>query len=1193
MQVKKIVVVIVVLGASFGVMAQSEELSLYRNSKIIRNWVSAPEDSKFDVTQNIDTVTTLLNSGNTPVSQAIKYHARLSLDWYYIHTNQTNKIDYDDLYNTILNTRGAKSFLDVCYAECAQEAGRKYLYNDKNYECAFKSYFMARNALTQICNDSLSYFAVGLYKNLANIAVEVKEFKEAAKFQSMALQCLQKNPSFQQMSDKYHSDLKQLGILYAVAGEYQKSDSCLALCEDFLIKNSDNNAVAEHFSDRADNHKNMGHYSKAIEFYRKSNEYQKDPGRKLKNVHSIALIQVRYGNGKDIVNTIDEAVGIIKNHYDYIQEYDVYNIVLLSCSGDFNANKQQNELLTIINKHDSNNSIFLSAAKAQSYFVNGKYSKGNYYKDIAVRLVDEKLKKENADLNELTALATTLIKMGDSDKAIEIVAKELEFAEKEVGKKHSTYRSFLYQLASLKVMYGDDVKDAENLADSLLAITPNGTPGYFDCLKLKAEIANYRGQWLVAADYYREMRNGANTDYYGNLINEIGALICEMDMRRTNADSRGRNDSLILWLDKTMEKALAIGEKLFEKTSDRYFSLLAYKVSVLYFKGEMQKMAETISEMENIIGHAPNKVTKEAQKQSVAMDYAMMGDYGKALALMKNFNPEVAESDKIKFYNYSLLAEMNFGAGNSTQALKYYEQMVNSGIQNIKKDFPILTAAERSVYWNVFKQAFYDAGKYATVLDKQAEFNGTLYDMALYSKGLLIRSQTAINEKIKSFGDTTLITNLQLIKQLRMAVANGKGNGLNVRNLENDAEQLEKELMQKCLNLGYDVSGEFSDFQAIKTNLSDKDAAIEFILYHDKDTVGHYGALVLRKDYGSPVLVHIAEKEQLERNLAFNRKTSQMVWNPILPFIKNAVNVYFSPIGAIHKFAIEYLPADDKEFVADKFNLYRVSSTTEIVRKKSRHTEPIENAIVYGGINYDTDTLTMAEVVAEQTRSHTGSGALSYLAGTLTEAQSIRDVFSNKNIQTDFYDDVLATEESFKKLSGHKNSVIHIGTHGFCNVTDNDLLLSISGKQLNVDGDNAMYNSGLYFSGANNTLRGKHTNMLEDGVLSAKEISMLDFSKTDLITLSACVTADGDITGEGVFGVQRGFKLAGANTIVMSCWSVDDAATNILMSSFYGNMAGGMSKTDALLNAVRKVKSIEKYGDAKYWAAFIMVDGEN
>ncbi|MBO7134465.1 MAG: CHAT domain-containing protein, partial [Bacteroidales bacterium] len=114
---------------------------------------------------------------------------------------------------------------------------------------------------------------------------------------------------------------------------------------------------------------------------------------------------------------------------------------------------------------------------------------------------------------------------------------------------------------------------------------------------------------------------------------------------------------------------------------------------------------------------------------------------------------------------------------------------------------------------------------------------------------------------------------------------------------------------------------------------------------------------------------------------------------------------------------------------------------------------------------------------------------------------------------------------------------------------------------------------------------------IEDGILTAKEISFMDLRKTDLVVLSACQTALGEITGEGVFGLQRGFKKAGARTIIMSLWPVDDNATLLMMTEFYTNLTKGMSKREAFLAAQNKVKTTTGFENPRYWAAFIMLDG--
>ena len=105
----------------------------------------------------------------------------------------------------------------------------------------------------------------------------------------------------------------------------------------------------------------------------------------------------------------------------------------------------------------------------------------------------------------------------------------------------------------------------------------------------------------------------------------------------------------------------------------------------------------------------------------------------------------------------------------------------------------------------------------------------------------------------------------------------------------------------------------------------------------------------------------------------------------------------------------------------------------------------------------------------------------------------------------------------------------------------------------------------------------------------------MDFSNLDLVVLSACQTALGDIDYDGVYGLQRGFKKAGANTIIMSLDKVDDEATKILMVEFYRNLMSGKSKYQSLKDAQMYLRKVDngKYDNPKYWASFIMLDGIN
>ena len=226
-------------------------------------------------------------------------------------------------------------------------------------------------------------------------------------------------------------------------------------------------------------------------------------------------------------------------------------------------------------------------------------------------------------------------------------------------------------------------------------------------------------------------------------------------------------------------------------------------------------------------------------------------------------------------------------------------------------------------------------------------------------------------------------------------------------------------------------------------------------------------------------------------------------------------------------------------------------------------------------------------------------GSKEPLPHTQVEVDTIGDYLEKANWTCLLDTASLGTEESFKALSGKGISNLHIATHGFYYTLDEattqnyDFLLL--NNHLASSEDKSLTRSGLIMAGANRILEGDSIpDDVEDGILTAKEIADLDLRGLDLVVLSACQTGLGDISqGEGVFGLQRGFKKAGVNTILMSLWEVDDTATQILMTQFYKNYLSGQSKRESLLSAQKYLREYDngKFNDPKYWAAFIMLDG--
>jgi CHAT domain-containing protein len=167
---------------------------------------------------------------------------------------------------------------------------------------------------------------------------------------------------------------------------------------------------------------------------------------------------------------------------------------------------------------------------------------------------------------------------------------------------------------------------------------------------------------------------------------------------------------------------------------------------------------------------------------------------------------------------------------------------------------------------------------------------------------------------------------------------------------------------------------------------------------------------------------------------------------------------------------------------------------------------------------------------------------------------------------------------------------MHIATHGYF-LQDVETSGAAFGIQVENANDNALLRSGLMLADAARTISGKRMPSLvsnDNGILTAYEAMNLNLEGTDLIVLSACETGLGDIkAGEGVYGLQRAFLVAGADALIMSLWKVDDAATQQLMTNFYKNWIKLGDKQKAFKQAQLQLMSTRK--EPYYWGAFVMM----
>lgn len=418
---------------------------------------------------------------------------------------------------------------------------------------------------------------------------------------------------------------------------------------------------------------------------------------------------------------------------------------------------------------------------------------------------------------------------------------------------------------------------------------------------------------------------------------------------------------------------------------------------------------------------------------------------------------------------------------------------------------------------------------------------------------------------------------------------------------------LDTEILQGANN----ISRQNMNWKDIQQQLPADAIAIEFIsTTEDNGRHNTYHALVIDKIISSPRMITLYSESKLEEIKKTEARNisdilGELIWKPILAQYSRVKDIYFSPDGVLHMLPIEYYSTDGINSMSEQYNMYRLSSTKDLVRKnKNRHTN---SAILYGGLDYNqlTENNHSSEMPG-MWRGVAERGGFDPLFNTALETQEIKDLLTKKNISTTLYSGETGTEESFRNLSGQSHGIIHLATHGMYVNPDNvdikknennfDFLESMVNLNDPVKEDVTLTHSFLVMAGGNRVIsRIPVTDKNKDGILTSKEISQLDLRGVDLVVLSACESALGDINNGGVYGLQRGFKKAGANTIVMSLNKVDDDATRILMVEFYRNLMSGKTKRRSLQDAQKYLRQVDngKYDDPKYWASFIMLDGLN
>lgn len=756
---------------------------------------------------------------------------------------------------------------------------------------------------------------------------------------------------------------------------------------------------------------------------------------------------------------------------------------------------------------------------------------------------------------------------------------------------------------------------------------------YVSALCMMADIYERGNNYERALEHFQQalevMKNicGGNSPYYAIMLDRVGGIYYSLNDLSESAEFFQKGADVLLkagfrehtelavsysgsgmvnlnWgkLNESYEyfnKAHVMQSKLCGKDSYRAVITKLYIAYPLVYAGQYGRAMDIVAEVSEAKVISDN-VSSDNYLNCIDLGFSihlLNGMYDNVLSLYKDVLGVIDALENVSA-NTERNLHLNAGRaykrkGDYRNAIKPYGRVLEFQRKIAYDNFSFLTEKQRSDLWKVDETRVRSVFAINMADEEKAPGVGSLlYDMALLNKGILLQASINLAEVVGGSGDAQLkemFSDFRMLKQT-----------LDARGVSETAEskKMEAEIVKRARQYGDFMEYANISWQDVQAALGEGDVAIEFVsaTYAGQCT---YSAEVIRKDLNSPIHIKLftlpSDKVGTLHAPAgeYSAMVAEKIWTRKLRgLMKKGGNVFFVPDGELYNIGIEYIPMQGGERMCDEYNMHRLSSTREIVNKSKPHAT--NSCALYGGLNYNTSLQDMELYAYSSTMRggkefkftpdrSSGYSSWGYLPGTAEEVSSIEATLQQGNFHISTFTGSEGVEESFKALSGQKTKIIHIATHGF---------------YLPDKGD-ALQNSGLVFAGANNFWNATSQKAdFDDGILTAKEISHLNLQGTDLVVMSACQTGLGEVTGEGVFGLQRAFKKAGVQTLLMSLWEVDDEATQLMMSEFYKSLAQGKGKRESLEYAQAQIRkhTFTRNGkkvsgnDPFYWAAFIMMD---
>lgn len=815
---------------------------------------------------------------------------------------------------------------------------------------------------------------------------------------------------------------------------------------------------------------------------------------------------------------------------------------------------QQNRLT------DSTFAILTVSNLGLLYHTTGRYALAKEYSLKALEMRKKSADKTGyaASLNNLSVLYKD---MGLYTDAEDYIIQAENYLKKTGKDKTIKYAVVLNNHAMIYVMTGK-YKDSENLMKKALSIADKEirekSSSY---IRMKVNLAllyqltkryNEAEKIYLDAIKVKKKRMGTKHPDYAVLLSNTASLYQQM----------GRYDKV----EPLLKEAAEIFEDQFGKEHPSYAKSI-YELGLFYQSQNKTSDAEPL------------------YKEALTIQQKKLGEH----------HPALTETEEH-------LAILYWQKGDLSQAAEMYQKALNEYIYQINTFFPAMNEYEKTKFWETIHPKFIRYYNFALDAYKDnPEIKGMLYNFHIATKGLLLNSSRKVKYQILHSGNKTLISEYNnwqdsknyLAKLYTYTDEELTDKKINIDSVETVVLNLEKDLTKKSSVFKGSNSNKSVNYTQIASKLKPNEAAMEIIrlnrynyLMPDEQKIT-YIALVLKNNGKLPeiafnnngIKMESADVDEYHKNIHSGKAMTNFnnyYWSYISPLTSDVKRIYASIDGIYNQVNLNTVQLPSGKFLFDEKDIRFVTNTKDLLYNKSN--PKTKKAFLVGFPDYQLD---LPDNLAQ----------LPPLPGTQKEVEMIKSLLQKNYWHVNEYTEKSAKEEVIKQVNNPY--ILHLATHGYFIEDKSETTAdtrSFGIEQVRAY-QNPLLRSGLLFAGADKTILDLNTTDnkdKDDGILNAFEAMILNLDKTELVVLSACQTGLGEIkNGEGVYGLQRSFQMAGAKSVITSLWEVSDEGTQDLMSAFYKYWLQSGDKHDAFRKARTEIK--EKYKYPFYWGAFVLV----